>query len=142
MKLKIQPQNVEIEIDPNKTVYQMCVENQIPIRSLCKGAATCAECRVRVTEGDHNVLPPSKQELNMIGTSYYLDGRRLSCQLRFFGNVTVDLSEHLERGEQQNKKIRGFKSAHRQQESHAKKDTFMLQDKDTNSGKGSQGGRS
>lgn len=109
MKIKFDPINKEIDIDPNKTLLQICIENRIEIKSICKGVPSCAECRVKITEGEHNINPPSRQELNLIGTSYYLDGRRLSCQVRCFGNVTVDLSEQIERAETQTKKVRGFK---------------------------------
>ena len=63
-----------------------------------------AECRVKIVEGEHNVLPPSKAELNLIGTNYFVDQRRLSCQVRCYGNITVDLTEQIERSEIQNKK--------------------------------------
>ncbi|MCB0357356.1 MAG: hypothetical protein KDD40_10130, partial [Bdellovibrionales bacterium] len=51
------------------------------------------ECRVRIVDGEHNVFPPSAKELSLIGTGHFIDQRRLSCQLKCFGDVTVDLSE-------------------------------------------------
>lgn len=125
MKLRIVPQNVEFDITPNKSVLQICLENGIEIKSICKGVPSCAECRVRVTEGERNVLPPSKAELNLIGSTYYLDSRRLSCQLKCFGDVTVDVTEQNEKAEQQTKKIRGFK-ADKSAESRAVQDTLIL----------------
>lgn len=129
MKIKFLPQNIEVEGSPNKSLLQIATENQLEIRSICKGVPSCAECRVKLVEGENNVLPPTKAELNLIGTSYFIDGRRLSCQVRCFGDVTVDLTEQVEKSESQVKKIRGFRAPGKQQESHAVNDTMLLAEK-------------
>src|SRR5690606_34471704 len=72
-------------------------EKGIPIISTCNGMPSCAECRVRVVDGEYNLLPPSKKEISLIGTGYYIDNRRLSCQMICFGDVVVDTQEHLNR---------------------------------------------
>lgn len=128
MKIKFLPQNIVVEGTPDKTLLKIATENQLEIRSICKGVPSCAECRVKIVEGDSNILPPSKAELSLIGTSHFIDGRRLSCQVRCFGDVTVDLSEQVDRSENQVKKIRGFRSQ-KQQESHAVNDTMLLSEK-------------
>lgn len=128
MKIKFLPQNIEVEADANKTLLQIATENQLEIRSICKGVPSCAECRVHIKEGESNILPPTKAELNLIGTSYFIDGRRLSCQVRCFGDVTFDLTEQVEKAETQTKKIRGFRST-KQVESKAVNDTMLLDEK-------------
>ena len=95
MKVKFLPQNVEYEIRPGQSVLELAQEKGVHIRSTCNGLPSCAECRIRVTEGDYNVMPPTTKELNLIGTGYFLDQRRLSCQLQCFGDVTIDTSEHV-----------------------------------------------
>lgn len=97
MKVKFVPQNIELEIKPNQSVMNLAHENQIPIRTVCNGMPSCSECRVKIVEGEYNVTPPSRKELNLIGTGYFIDQRRLSCQLYCFGDVTIDLSEQLEK---------------------------------------------
>lgn len=128
MKIKFIPQEIEVDVDPNKSLLQIALENKIEIKSFCKGNLTCAECRVKIKSGEHNINMPSKGELGMIGSSYYIDSRRLSCQVRCFGSVTIDTSEQIERAEVQTKKIRGFKSK-KQIESHAILDTMILNEK-------------
>jgi ferredoxin, 2Fe-2S len=98
MKVKFVPQDVEFEIKPGQTVMDLAHEKGIPIHSTCNGMPSCAECRVRVTDGDWNVNPPSRKELSLIGTGYYIDQRRLSCQMLCFGDVTVDTSEQIAKG--------------------------------------------
>lgn len=107
MKVKFVPQNVEIEIQNNESVLHLAHVNNIHIQSVCKGIPSCAECRIRVTEGSYNVLPPSSTEVSLIGNSYFIDGRRLACQLRCFGDITVDLTEQIEKEERASKKPRG-----------------------------------
>ena len=128
MKIKFLPQNIEVEGTPNKSLLQIATENKLEIRSICKGVPSCAECRVKIKEGEANLLPPTKAELNLIGTSHFIDGRRLSCQVRCFGDVTVDLTEQVEKSANQTKKIRGFRTS-KQQESNAVNDTMILSEK-------------
>jgi 2Fe-2S ferredoxin len=128
MKVKFLPQNIEVEANPNKTLLQIATENHLEIRSICKGVPSCAECRVHIVEGESNILPPNKAELNLIGTSHFIDGRRLSCQVHCYGDVTVDLSEQVDKAESQTKKIRGFRS-NKHVESKAVNDTMLLNEK-------------
>lgn len=128
MKVKFVPQNIEVEATPEKSLLQIATENQIEIKSICKGVPSCAECRVRIVEGESNVLPPNKTELSLIGTNWRIDSRRLSCQVRCFGSVTVDLTEQIERQENQSKKVRGFRTQ-KHIETRAVQDTMLLTEK-------------
>lgn len=129
MKIKLHPTGQEIEGDPNKSLLQICMDNKVEIRSICKGVPSCAECRVKILAGEHNLIPPNKAELNLIGTSYYLDGRRLACQVRAFGDISVDITDHLKEDDSTNKKIRGFRAqpGHNHQ-SRAVQGTLVLQE--------------
>lgn len=95
MKVKFLPQNIELEINPDQSVMELAHKNGIFIKSVCNGVPNCAECRVKIVEGEYNVLPPSRKELTLIGSGHFIDRRRLSCQLHCFGDVTVDLSEQM-----------------------------------------------
>ena len=129
MKVKFQPTGQEVDADPNKTLLQICIENQIPINSICKGVPSCAECRVHIVQGEHNTAPPTPTELSLIGSSYYLDGRRLSCQVRCFGDVTVDIAEQIDRSLNQKKKTRGFQRAGSNVgDTHAVQGTLVLEE--------------
>jgi len=97
MKVKLLPKDVEFEIQPGQSILALAHEKGIPIRSTCNGLPSCAECRVKVVDGDWNLNPPSRKELNLIGTGYYIDQRRLSCQALCFGDVTVDTAEQVEK---------------------------------------------
>jgi len=124
MKIKFLPTNVEIDVDPSKSLLQLATENNIKIKSICNGVPSCSECRVKIVEGMHSIPEPSKAELNLIGTSYHLDGRRLSCQVRCFGSITVDITEQLNKTDS-HKKIKGVRVKD-QKDVHAKQDTMIL----------------
>jgi ferredoxin, 2Fe-2S len=127
MIIKFLPDGEAFPADPNKTLLQLCQEHKIEIKSLCKGVPSCAECRVKIVSGEHNMMPPSKAELSLIGTNYFIDGRRLSCQVRCFGDVTVDLTEQIERAQIQTKKVRGYKNHGKTGESQAVQGTLVLE---------------
>ena len=71
MKIKFVPINVEVDIDPSKSLLQIATENGVKIKSVCGGIASCTECRVKIVEGGDSVPEPNKLELAAIGTSYY-----------------------------------------------------------------------
>ncbi len=97
MKVKFLPIEKELEIEVGQSVMDLAHKNGIHISSVCNGMPSCAECRVRIVEGDWNVVPPSSKEMSLIGTGYFIDQRRLSCQVKCFGDITVDISEQLEK---------------------------------------------
>ena len=101
MKVKFLPQNISVDVEPGKSVMELARENKLPVSSSCNGMCACAECRVYIVEGEAHILPPSFMEVELIGGGYFIDNRRLSCQLFCFGDVTVDLSEQVERQKQE-----------------------------------------
>lgn len=107
MKIKFVPQNIELDINPGQSVLDLAQQNDIHIQSVCKGIPSCAECRVYIKEGEHNVMPPQPKELELIGTAYFVDQRRLSCQLRCFGDVVIDLTEQNEKQHRSTKNPQG-----------------------------------
>lgn len=131
MKIKFIPQNIEVDVDPSKSLMQIAIENGLKVKSLCGGLATCGECRVKIVEGDNSIPEPNQLELNMIGSSYYIDGRRLSCQVHCFGSVTVDMTEQLNKIDTY-KKVRGFKQKD-PKELTAVHDTMILTQKKSDS---------
>lgn len=121
MKVKFLPMNVEHEIEFNETVLHLAQRQDIHIQSVCKGLPSCAECRIQLKQGEHNVPHPSSKELSLIGTAYYIDQSRLACQLRCFGDVVVDLSEQIEKEGRVSKRPQGRAVRPDGEQSHAVK---------------------
>ena len=128
MKVKFLPQEKEVEIKPGQSVLNVAQDNDIHIQSVCKGIPSCAECRVQVVDGEENVLPPMENELDLIGTAYFVDRRRLSCQMRCFGNVTVDLAEQLEKEQESSKQPQGRAVKKEGEESFARMGNILDED--------------
>ncbi len=95
MRVKFLPQNIEHEINPNESVLELAKRTGIFIKSICGGLPSCSECRVKVVAGEHNIIPPNFKEKSLIGSAYFIDHSRLSCQIRCMGDVTVDLTEQV-----------------------------------------------
>lgn len=125
MKVKFMPMNVEHEIEFNETVLHLAQRHDIHIQSVCKGIPSCAECRIQIKEGEHHVLPPSSKEVSLIGTAHYIDQSRLSCQLRCFGDITVDVSEQMDKEQRATKRPQGRASRPEGQESFAVKGNII-----------------
>lgn len=100
MKLKFFPQNIEVDVNSNKSVLEISRDLGLKIQSSCNGMCSCGDCRVFIKEGESNLLLPATKELKLIGQGHYIDQRRLACQLYCFGDVVVDLSEQKERASQ------------------------------------------
>ena len=103
MKVKFYPSGEEYEIQENQSVLQLAWEHDVHIQSVCKGVPSCAECRVQIKEGEHNVIPPGAKELSLIGSAQFVDNSRLSCQLKCFGDIVVDLSEQIAKAKRSEK---------------------------------------
>lgn len=130
MKVKFMPQNVEFEIEPNKSVLDLAHENGVHIQSICKGVPSCAECKIQIIEGEHNVFPPTKKEESLIGSGHFIDRSRLSCQLKCFGDLVVDLTQQIEK-EQNSKRPRG-KLSRDPSKSSAVQGSILLEDPNPN----------
>ena len=132
MKLKFIPQNVEVEVDSNKTVLEVGRELGLFIQSSCNGMCSCGDCRVFVREGETNVFLPAAKELKLIGQGHYIDQRRLACQLYCFGDVVVDLSEQEDRSNQGKISQQFLKRAQKKSpdEAYSKSDILLEDDED------------
>lgn len=95
MKVKFLPMNVEHEIESNQSVLDLAKKHGLFIKSICGGLPSCSECRVKIVSGEHNVMPPGFKEKSLIGSAYFIDHSRLSCQIKCMGDITVDLTEQL-----------------------------------------------
>ena len=100
MKIKFLPQNIEVDVNPDKSVLEIARELGLSIQSSCNGMCSCGDCRVFLKEGEAHVFPPTSKEIGLIGRGHYVDQRRLSCQLYCFGPVSVDLSGQEDRSGQ------------------------------------------
>ena len=96
MKVTFLPMNKVVEVDEPLSLLEIAKSHGIHINSICNGVPSCGECRVYIKEGEQYLFPPLGPEMDLIGTGYFLDRRRLACQAFVHGDLIVDLSDHKE----------------------------------------------
>ena len=86
------PSGVTIDVKPGTSVFQAAARAEVPIASQCGGKCACALCRVKVTGGDL-FSPMGWEEEGHMGNAFFITKERLSCQLKVFGDITIEVRE-------------------------------------------------
>ncbi len=92
-KITFQPAGVTVEVNPGTTVFGAAAMAGVAIPSQCGGKCACALCRVTVVAGADLVSPMTWEEEGHLGNVFWITKERLSCQLRVFGDVTVEIAD-------------------------------------------------
>lgn len=71
-----------------ETVLRIGLDNGVPMESACGGNGFCTTCMCGIAEGMENLTPRNDREENMGVTD---DPKRLGCQARVRGDVTVEV---------------------------------------------------
>lgn len=92
----IWPSGEIIQMNEKDSLFSQLKENGINIKSTCGGCASCGQCTILITSGEENLNEPSFEEKQLIGNVFHITKERLSCQTYTTGNITIDISAHLE----------------------------------------------
>ena len=92
--------NVEIEINHEKKIHvpigskllTALADHNLFVSSACGGGGTCAQCRVKVSEGGGDILPT---ELSHITKREAAAGDRLACQVTVKQNMKVHVHDEV-----------------------------------------------
>jgi len=92
--------NVEIEINHEKKIHvpigskllTALADNNLFVSSACGGGGTCAQCRVKVSEGGGDILPT---ELTHITKREAAQGDRLACQVTVKQNMKIHVHDEV-----------------------------------------------
>jgi len=92
--------NVEVLINDEKTIHvpigakllTALADNSLFVSSACGGGGTCAQCRVKVSEGGGDILPT---ELSHITKREAADGDRLACQVTVKQNMKIHVHDEV-----------------------------------------------
>ncbi len=92
--------NVEIEINHEKRMHvpigskllTALADNNLFVSSACGGGGTCAQCRVKVSEGGGDILPT---ELTHITKREAAQGDRLACQVTVKQNMKIHVHDEV-----------------------------------------------
>jgi class 3 adenylate cyclase/CDGSH-type Zn-finger protein len=87
--LSLIPDNLRIEVSPDRTVLAAVQEAGVPIASACGGTGRCSTCRVWVVSGLENCSPRSDIEVALAEKLRLPSHLRLACQTRVTGDATL-----------------------------------------------------
>jgi Na+-transporting NADH:ubiquinone oxidoreductase subunit F len=92
--------NVDILINDEKTIHvpmgskllTALADHSLFVSSACGGGGTCAQCRVKVSEGGGDILPT---ELSHISKREAAEGDRLACQVTVKQNMKIHVHDEV-----------------------------------------------
>lgn len=100
-KVSLWPSNEVVEISKDKSLLEGLKEHGIYIKSSCGGCASCSDCIIKVRSGEEGLTTPKFEETRLLGNVYHITKERLSCQAQVIGDVTIDISSHDEKRDQE-----------------------------------------
>lgn len=95
-KITVFPGNSEIIVESDLNLRDALMQNGHPIKSTCGGCASCGQCVVIVKSGFENLSEIAFEEKQLLGNVFHITQERLSCQTKVLGDITVDVSAHLQ----------------------------------------------
>ena len=80
----------ELEVNVGYSLLTSLSEEKIFLASACGGKGSCAQCRVRVTEGGGEILPTEQVHFSR---KEQQAGWRLGCQVKVKGNLSIEVPD-------------------------------------------------
>lgn len=94
-KVTVNPDGKIIEVNEQDSLFTQLKSHGYNINSTCGGCASCGRCVVKVIAGEAFNEPPF-EERQLLGNVFHITHERLSCQTYVYGDVTIDISDHIE----------------------------------------------
>ncbi len=79
----------KIVAEPENTILEISLKNQIPHHHACGGNAKCSTCRVLILKGEENLSPRNELEIELFKKKGLGSKIRLACQTKVRGDVTL-----------------------------------------------------
>ena len=87
------PVEKTFEVNRGRTLLDVAKEKKLPVHYECDSLSTCGTCHVIVEKGGEHLTPAEEPELFHLKRQKLSSNRRLSCQARVLGDVTVRIPE-------------------------------------------------
>lgn len=82
----------EITVPVGDKLLNALSDSGLFVASACGGGGTCAQCKVRVTEGGGSLLPAEESHINRREAA---NGDRLACQVSVKENMVIEVPEEV-----------------------------------------------
>lgn len=102
MKITLEHNAQTIEANDSDSLLTQLKGAGFDIKSTCGGCASCGQCVIVIKDGEANLQDPSFEEKQLIGNVFHITKERLACQTFMTGDITIDISNHLQK-ERKNK---------------------------------------
>ena len=80
----------ELEVNVGNSLLTSLSEEKIFLASACGGKGSCAQCRIRITEGGGEILPTEQVHFSR---KEQQAGWRLGCQVKVKGNLSIEVPD-------------------------------------------------
>jgi 2Fe-2S ferredoxin len=88
------PSGARVPCAAGESVFEVARRSRITVMTACVGQANCGLCRVKVISGEEHLSPFNPAERKHLGTAYFINKLRLSCQARIGdGDVVVEIEK-------------------------------------------------
>jgi len=91
-KIRLQPQNRELEAFKKANLLQFLHSKGVPVGSACGGRGLCASCKVTVISGEKNLSKPNDRETELAQRNNLQRSERISCQCKVLGDIEITTS--------------------------------------------------
>lgn len=81
-----------IDVEVGANLRQSLLRAGLPVASSCGGDGICAKCHIKILSGANNLSEESDFEVGLRERNNIDRGRRISCQTKVLGDITVDAS--------------------------------------------------
>jgi 2Fe-2S ferredoxin len=88
-KIKLRPQNKELEAPRKANLLEFLQSNGIPVGSACGGNGLCASCKVQIVSGKKALTRPNDKEIDLADRNNLHEDERIACQCRVMGDLEI-----------------------------------------------------
>ena len=91
MTITFLPDQKTIEANDYEDVFEQARKNGVAILNSCGGGGSCGLCRVKVISDEENCNELTKAEKYHLGNVFFIDKKRLACQMKVKGDVVLEV---------------------------------------------------
>ncbi|MFX1420373.1 MAG: ASKHA domain-containing protein [Promethearchaeota archaeon] len=93
--LILEPLSKRVNVDNGSIVYKAILALNFPIGALCAGNGICGKCVIHILDSKPKISKPTEKEIKILGNKKLIEGYRLACQTKIFGDLRVYLTDSL-----------------------------------------------
>jgi 2Fe-2S ferredoxin len=95
-ELTLNPSGQVIGVKEDQDLFSQLKALGISLKSTCGGCASCGQCVIEIVKGEDHLNGIPFEESQLLGNVFHITKERLACQTKISGNVTIDITRHLD----------------------------------------------